>query len=105
MSGDDSINRQVARALWSALAGTHAQDFAVSEATKLVTTLANIEKLRSEGKITAEQAAALLDMQKHATQAVFLTAEGVSLIKAQVAINQALDAIKGAVEKAIGAAL
>jgi hypothetical protein len=81
------------------------KDFAETEAEKMAKTLATITELRVAGKINDQQAQALLDMQKHSMQAVFLAVEGIGLIAAQNAINAALGAVKDMVNKAIGFAL
>jgi hypothetical protein len=79
-----------------------AKDYAQSEARKMGETLASIEQLSAKGQITKDQAEALLDMQRHAMQAVLLTIEGIGLIAAQNAINAALGAIAPVVNKALG---
>jgi hypothetical protein len=91
----DAMRRTLGKA-WS-----DAQDYAQTEAEKVALTLANIERLSAAGKITKQQAEALLDMQKHATRAVLLTMEGIGLVAAQNAINAALAAVGGVVNKAL----
>jgi hypothetical protein len=81
------------------------KDFAETEAEKMAKTLATITELRVANKINDQQAQALLDMQRHSMQAVFLAVEGIGLIAAQNAINAALGAVKDMVNKAIGFAL
>jgi len=81
------------------------QSYAKTEATKLAATLAQIEQLSASGQISQEEAAALFDMQKHATRAVLLTIEGIGVITAQQAINAAIGAVRGVVNKALGFAL
>jgi len=81
------------------------KDYAETEAEKMAKTLATITELRVANKINDQQAQALLDMQKHAMQVVFLAVEGIGLIAAQNAINAALGAVKDVVNKAIGFAL
>jgi hypothetical protein len=78
------------------------ESYAKVEAAKLAATLAHIEQLSAEEKISEDEASALLDMQKNATQAVLLTIEGIGLITAQQAINAAIGAIRGIVNKALG---
>jgi hypothetical protein len=79
--------------------------YAEGEATKMAQTLATIASLKAAGKIDEKQAAVLIDMQKHAMQAVLCAVEGIGLIAAQNAINAALDAVAGIVNKGIGFAL
>jgi hypothetical protein len=85
--------------------GGDAKDYVDGESVKMATTLANIAKLRASGQIDNDQAAALLDMQKHAMQTVFLTVEGIGLIAAQQAVEAGLQAVKDIVNKGIGFAL
>jgi hypothetical protein len=82
-----------------------AKDYAEGEAKKMAQTLADIARFRAAGQIDDVQARALLDMQKHAMQAVLLTIEGIGLIAAQNAINGALGAVRTVVNKAVGFAL
>jgi len=81
------------------------KDYAETEAEKMAKTLANITELFVAKKIDDQQAQALIDMQKHAMQAVLLAVEGIGLIAAQNAINAALGAVKDVVNKAIGFSL
>lgn len=78
------------------------KDYAETEAEKMAATIAKITELRLAGTINDQQAAALLEMQKHSFQAVLLAVEGIGLIAAQSAINAALGAVKDVVNKAIG---
>ena len=81
------------------------KDYAETESEKMAATITNITELVAADKIDQDEAQALLDMQKHSMQAVLLTVEGIGLIAAQQAINAALAAIGGIVNKAIGFAL
>jgi hypothetical protein len=81
------------------------RDYAETEAAKMAATLANITALRVADKIDDQEAEALLEMQKHSMQAVFLAVEGIGLLAAQNAVNAALGAVKDTVNKAIGFAL
>jgi len=82
-----------------------AAPYAKTEATKIAHTLANIAELRAANQINDDQAAALLDMQKQASQAVLLAIEGIGLIAAQKAINAALAAVRDVVNGALGFSL
>lgn len=75
---------------------------ATGESLKLATTLAQIQTMVNAGQIDHDQAAILLDMQKHASRAVLLSVEGISLIIAEQAINAGLKAISAAVNGAVG---
>lgn len=78
------------------------ETYAKTEAAKLAQTLAHIEELNAAGKVTKDEASALIDMQKHAMQSVLLTVEGMGLVTAQQAVNAAVAAIGGVVNKALG---
>lgn len=82
-----------------------AKEFAETEAVKTAHTLANIAELYQAKKINEEQARALLDMQRHAAQAVLLTIEGIGLLAAQRAIAAGLGAVSAVVNGVIGFAL
>ena len=77
------------------------KDYAEGEAAKVAKTLETIAKLRADNKIDDEQAKALLDMQRHATQTVLLAVEGIGIIAAQNAVNAALAAVKDVVNRAL----
>lgn len=80
-------------------------DYARGESVKMAQTLAQIAEMKATHKINEQQAEALLDMQRHASQTVLLAVEGIGLVAAQNAINAALDAVKLIVNKAAGFAL
>ena len=78
------------------------KEYAETEAQKMATTLASITKLRRADRINNQQAQALLEMQKHAMQAVLLAVEGIGLVAAQNAVNAGLAAVKDTVNRAMG---
>jgi Fic family protein len=67
--------------------------------------IALIEKLRSEGKITEEQAVLLLDMKKNTAKIVLLTIEGLGILAVEQAINAALNVVKETVNASLDFAL
>lgn len=81
------------------------KDFAETEVKNLAETLALIVRLKTEGKITEEQAQLHLQIQKNTTRMVLLTAEGLALLAVEAAINAALNVVKETVNSAIGFAL
>jgi hypothetical protein len=81
------------------------KDYASGEATKLAHTLAQIETLKATNQISEAEASVLLQMQKNSTRSVLLTVEGMGLLLVEQAINAALDAVRGAVNTALGFAL
>lgn len=78
------------------------KEYARAESLKLAQTLAMIETLRSLGKLTTQQAELHLQIQKNAMRSVLLTVEGLGLLAAEQAINQALALVKDQVNAAVG---
>jgi predicted transcriptional regulator len=78
------------------------RDYAKMEFTKIVQTIADIDQMKRDGKITLEEAQSLLDMQKHATRAVMLAVETMGVVAVEKAINAALGAVRDVVNKAVG---
>lgn len=96
--------RAMAAAAWPFLeeGGKTAGAYAASEAAKMARTLTTIIDLERSGQIDEAQAAALVEMQKHAAMAVFCAIDGIGCIAAQNAINAALDVVRDLVNEAIG---
>jgi hypothetical protein len=86
-------------------AGKNVAGYAQAEAKKLATSAAEIAALRASGQITDEEARLHLDIQKHASRAVLMAIEGISIIAAEEAINAALSVIGGAIKTATGLSL
>ena|SRR5436305_5646238 len=82
-----------------------ARSFAESEFEKLAHTFVSIGEQFAARKINAEQAELLLDIQKNAARTVLLSLEGLAILAVEEAINAALDAVKSAVNTAVGFAL
>lgn len=102
---------QLAKAMLGAAKGKLEQhwpevrEYAKAEARKTAETLALIERLVLAGEINAQQAKALLQMQRNSALAVLLTIEGLGLLAVESAINAALGAVKQTVNTAVGFAL
>jgi hypothetical protein len=64
--------------------------------------LVDIEEMKIEKTITPEQASLLVDMQKNSLKIVLLSEEGLGLLAAEAAINAVLDAVRTAVNTALG---
>ncbi len=71
--------------------------YAEPEIRRLARSLADIEKLAADGKITAGEAESLLRIHRSSTLAVMLTVKGLGLLAAEAAINAALKAAAGSV--------
>ena len=76
--------------------------FAQGEFRKIAVQLVTIEGELARGRITREQAAILVEMQKSASRAVLLSAKGLSLLVVEQALNAALDVVRKAVNTAVG---
>jgi hypothetical protein len=85
---------------WTTLA-----PFAQTQFTNIAQQIVDIDAQLAAGSITQAQASLLLDMQKNASRAALLSAEGIGLLTAQNAINAALGAVATAVNGALGFAL
>src|SRR5262245_16661991 len=91
-------------------AWSESRTFAETESKKIAHSLLTITKLyllpkRHPEKITKRQAKLLLDIQLSASRGVLLTVEGLGLIAVQQALVAGLNAVKMAVNSAIGFAL
>jgi hypothetical protein len=82
-----------------------ARAFAEPQFDNLARSLVNIGELTAQGAITAEEAAALLEVHKHTTRTVLLAVKGIGLLAAEKAVNAALGAVRDTVNGAIGFAL
>src|SRR3954470_990869 len=102
-----AVAGQAAQKIVQALAGTGKEvaGYAQAEAKKLATSAAEIAALRATGQITDEEARLHLDIQKHASRAVLMAIQGISIIAAEQAINAALTVIGTALNKATGLSL
>ena len=81
------------------------KSYAESEFQKLAHTIVFIGEQRVAGKIDETESTLLLDMQKNASRAVFLTIKGIGLLTAEAAINAAFDVVRTAVNSALGLTL
>jgi hypothetical protein len=82
-----------------------ASAYADMEFKKIAQTLASITEQFAAGQLSEHQARLLMAMQKNASQSVMLTLEGLGLLSVELAINAALDVVRGTVNRAIGFAL
>ena len=76
--------------------------FAEAEFRKLGETIIAIETAKLRGEIKEDEAKLLFHMQREAMRAVLLTVEGVGIILAEQAINEALAVVKDSINAAIG---
>jgi Asp-tRNA(Asn)/Glu-tRNA(Gln) amidotransferase B subunit len=82
-----------------------ARDFAKPELQRLARSMADIVRLIGEGKVTNQQAKALLEIHRNTSQIVLLTIEGLGIIAVQNALNAAVDAVRTVINRAAGFAL
>jgi len=81
------------------------QHFLKDESEKLAITLRMIMQASAKNEITKTEAKILLNQQKVAASAVLTTAEGMTAVAAQAAINAALKVVKDFVNGKIGFSL
>jgi signal transduction protein with GAF and PtsI domain len=109
MSGIDieTVAAQAAQKMLQVLSGTGKEvvGYAEAEAKKLATSASEIALLLASGQITEEEAKLHLDIQKHASRAVLMAIEGISILGAEQAINAALSIIGDAIHTATGLTL
>jgi hypothetical protein len=79
--------------------------YAETEFRKLGETVKLIADEAAEGRITAEEAALLFDMQRNAMRSVLLTVSGIGILTAEAAINAALEAARAPINAAVGWAI
>ena len=79
-----------------------AKPFAQQELKSLAENLKLINQLKTQGKISEEQAKHYLEIHKSSVRIVLLTIEGLGILAVEATINAALDVIKSAVNTAIG---
>jgi len=78
------------------------KDLATSSFKTLAQSLVDIEEMWLKGSITEEQAHLLLDMHKNTVKITLLSEEIIGIVTAEEAINAAIDAVRNAVNTAIG---
>ena len=76
--------------------------YAEKEAKGFAQNLIMIEKLKLEGKITPEEAAIHIRIQKNSYFSVLTAIAGISAITAENALNAAIGVVRDTVNKAIG---
>lgn len=79
-----------------------AKDYAEMEFQKLLIQAEHIRKLRSQKKITEDEAKLLMDLQRNAMRSVLLTLEGLGVLTVEAAMNTALSVVRDAVNTAVG---
>lgn len=78
---------------------------AADEAQKLAMSLATIGQMLREGDIDQEEAEALVEVQRAATETVFASLEGIGRVAARRATRAGLSSVVEAVDGAIGVPL
>lgn len=85
--------------------GVKIKALAADEAQSLATSLATIGQLLADGNIDRDEAEALIEVQRFATEAVFASLEGIGRVAARRATSAGLSSAVGAVDGAIGVPL
>ena len=78
------------------------ENLAEEELEGLAQIFLRIEAKKLANKISDDEAEMLVRMHRRAVEAVLASIEGMTLIMAEMAINAALDAVKNAVNSAVG---
>lgn len=78
------------------------KDYAEDEIEDFTRVLARIATRHATGKLTEENAKALVRAQVKSMEIVFLAVEGMGIIMVEMAINAAIDVVKTTVNKAMG---
>ncbi|HBZ87083.1 MAG: hypothetical protein A2509_03715 [Candidatus Edwardsbacteria bacterium RIFOXYD12_FULL_50_11] len=76
--------------------------YAENEALKYANNIAQIDLWKKSGQVTEEQARALMSLHARSMKMVLTSTAGMSLVLVEKAVNQAIDEIKGVVNKIIG---
>jgi len=79
-----------------------ARDYAETAFVQIGEAIVYIESQRASGRMSEEKARLHLDIQKNTSKSVLLTLEGLGLVAAESAINEALRVIKDTVNRALG---
>jgi hypothetical protein len=82
-----------------------ARKFAEPQLDNLARSLITVGEMAAEGSISAQEAAALLEVHKNTTRTVLLTSKGLGLLAVENAINAALGAVRDTVNGALGVTL
>ena len=78
-----------------------AKDIADDELADFAKRTAELAKKVIDGKITEQQAKAILKIRKAAVETVLLSISGIGMLAAEQAINAAIGVLKGVIGKAI----
>ena len=78
------------------------KDLAETEFKKIAQNFVKIERMKLEGKMDEERERFHLDVQKNAARTVLLMVKGLGITEVENAINEALNAVKDAINSALG---
>ena len=81
------------------------KEYAEDELKDFARVLGRISARYAAGKISEENARAMVSAQIRSMEIVLLAAEGLGILMVEAAINSAIDVVRTAVNKAIGFAL
>jgi len=81
------------------------KEYAEDELKDFARVLGRISARYAAGKISEENARAMVSAQIRSMEIVFLAVEGLGILMVEAAINSAIDVVRTAVNKAIGFAL
>lgn len=81
---------------------SEAKSYVEPELKRLASALVNIAESAAAGELTKEQARTMLEMEKRSAESVMLTGELLSKLAAEEAINAAIGAVVGPINKFVG---
>jgi hypothetical protein len=82
-----------------------AKEFGRVEAEKMARTAQMLAQGVLAGKIDADEAKLILDVQKNASRSVLLTIKGLGIVAVENAVNAAMDVLTKAIKRATGVLL
>jgi len=78
------------------------KDYAENEFRKLLLEAQHIGQLKTVKKISEQEAAYLMNLQRNATHAVLLTIRGLGMVAVEEAVNAALAVVRDTINSALG---
>jgi hypothetical protein len=98
----DEMAASMSLAALNVLQDKYPRTFAEAEFRKLGETIVAIDTAKLRGEVNEEEAKLLFNMQTDSMRAVLLAVEGIGMIQAEQAINEALAVVRDAINAAVG---
>jgi hypothetical protein len=103
----DSIVKDMGNAALPHLKGgaAKAKQFGKTEALKIAQTAQMLAQGVTTGRIDANEAKLILEVQKNASRSILLTIKGLGIVAVENAVNAAMDVVRKAIKTATGVVL